>query len=108
MFNELVSSICASMALNGCPETLKATGIKTHLSENIDGMQRLLEQKVESEAYSILGKKTIEYSITAGTVANSIVTKSIQFKTPLKPLIDEIDLNANPNGYILNWKWYWK
>lgn len=105
MFNELVTNICLYTTLKGCPETLKAFGAETHLSNNFDSKAQEFLKVINREAFSLFGKKNVEYSLTAASITNSIITQSIELKTPFKPLNGEMNLSANPNGYNFNWKW---
>jgi len=114
MFDSLVSNVCLYASLkSGCQETLIAMGAQTSVSSKIDSKEQELVKDVNKQAYDLFGRKTVEYTITAGTIANSIITKSLEFKTPLKPLIDEIQFtgsyNQVPNWSVVgNWKWTWK
>lgn len=114
MFTELVSNICMYASLKaGCPEFLKAAGIKTQVADKIDSKEQEFIKITNKEIYGLFGKKTVEYSLTAASIANSVINKSIEFKTPFKPLVDEIQFNGSynqvPNWSVVgNWKWEWK
>jgi hypothetical protein len=108
MFDAIVANICTVAAIKtGCGETLKAAGIKTSLSKEIDDSEQEVIKYTTKEVYNTLGKKTVEYSIAAGFIANSVATKSVQFQTPLNIIPGDLKVNANPSGYdaSLNWKW---
>lgn len=112
MFDQLVSTICTYAAIKaGCQETFKAVGAQTQLSKNIDESEQEIVRVSTKEVYSLVGKKTVEYSIATGFVANSLITKTIQIQSPFKPFADEIQFNGSENDSSpkysigLNLKW---
>lgn len=111
IFNDLMASMCVYANLKaGCNEALNATNSQYHISKEIDASETELTKIVTKETYDLFGKKTVEYTLSAGYITNVLVTKSLQFKTPFKPLIDEIQVSSSPTNWTLNanWKWEWK
>lgn len=112
IFDQLVSTICMYSAIKaGCPEAFKAAGAQTQISKNIDESEQEIVRFSTKEVYTLVGKKTVEYSIATGFVANSLITKTIQIQAPFKPFADEIHFDGSDNdspprfSVGLNWKW---
>ena len=108
MFQELVINFCTIATLrSGCNETLTAAGQKSNISQEMDDFEREFVKLTTKEAYDSFGRKNVEYSLKAASLANAIVTRSIQIKTQLRPFTDEIQCNIKPMGYdcTANWKW---
>lgn len=113
MFDQIVANVCTIMALqSGCQETFKAAGAQTKVSKDIDDTESYYTKHLTQDVYDLLGKKTVEYTVGAGFVANSIITRTVQLETPFKPFADNLKfqgsnpVNAPPNYNVtLNWKW---
>jgi len=109
IFESLITSFCLQANLkSGCNEALISANKTYHISKEIDESEVELNKIGTKEAYSLLGRKTVEYTLTAGSIANIVVTKSLQFKTPFKPLANELQVNGSQTGWTLNMNWDWK
>lgn len=115
MFDQFISTICTYAAIKaGCQESFKAIGAQTNIAREMDESEREIVKVTTKEAYNLIGKKTIEYSIVTGFVTNSVITKTIQIQAPFKPIANEIQFNGsemNPNvspNWTLNINWKWE
>ena len=108
LFNDLMANACMYLNLkSGCNETMTQINNKYHISDEIDKSETYVSKHFERETYDLFGKKTVEYTLNAGIIANSIMTKTVQFKTPFKPLADELQFNGKSNEWSLNANWKW-
>lgn len=111
MFDTIVANLCSVVALNGsCSATIQAFSIQSHLKQNVDESELQFVQEYTKKTYKLLGKEAVEYSVAVGFLADSLIEKRVQIRTPLNPIVHTFQFNANKDGYNwgLGWKWNWE